>query len=160
MAEIEKQISRAEANLERQLEWVSRHDGKVNFVFALDTALFGALAAVLDPVPSWSALQGVCAALAVVFLGASLVPIIITTVPRTTAPTASLIFFGEVGKLDPAQYSQRWRDQSDESYLEDLLAQCHVNSKILVSKFENLKISYAALFVGLPFWSLSVYLFN
>lgn len=160
MADVTTQIARAEANLERQLEWVSRHDGKVNFVFAIDTALFGALAAVLEPISSWSVMQTIFAALALLFLSLSIVPIIATTFPRTAAPAASLIFFGEIGKLELSRYSQLWRAQSDEAYLEDLLAQCHVNSSILSSKFANLKISYAGLFLSLPFWCLSVFLFT
>jgi hypothetical protein len=132
----ERQTEVLEKNLARNLAWISAADARVAPLFAINTAMLGVVAALLPRPAMWEKLPLVVAVLAVICLGASLVCIFLTTIPRTTGPKGSLLFFGGITQKDAEQYHQAMKEQKDDDYLKDLAHQVHRNAEIATDKFK------------------------
>ena len=151
------QISRAEANLERHLAWIERFDTKSSLAIGFSLAMLGVLATVIPPTAKWSCSFYISLSLTVAMIMGSLLFLFRGQYPRVNAPNDSLIFFGTIGKLSLAEFSKRHREMSDLEYLDDLMAQIHVNALILCRKFWSLKIALILmLFSSIP-WLITLY---
>jgi hypothetical protein len=146
-----------ERELDRLLAWIRAADARVSLVLPLSTAMLGALAALGSGVECWKASEITWSTLATVPLFASLVFLVLATFPRTRGPQGSLIFFGGISSRSMEQYREAVRDLDEESYANDLISQCHVNSEIAQQKFKWVKLSLLALFVASIPWLVSVY---
>ncbi len=120
-------VSRTETELARLLDWVRAAESRLSMVLPLSTAMLGALA-VLAPVASkWTIVAGIAAAFAAFFMVLSIVFAAIASFPRTTGPKGSLIHFGGIVTRDLAEYESQIKSLTSESYLDDLIRQCHRN---------------------------------
>ena len=95
------QIEFLEVNLTRQLAWIAAADSKSTFIFAIDTAMLGVLAAVSPKSASgWAVAPSVFGAFAAVLVLASLLFLSFASFPRTKGPKSSLVFFGGIVQRD------------------------------------------------------------
>lgn len=151
-------IARAELNLQRKLEWISRYDTRITFVAGVAIAMLGVLANASGLMSKWTCGAylsfGTAAALLIISLGC----VYFAQKPRVLAPNQSLLFFGTISKMDFTSFSKQFKNTSDEDYLDDLLHQIHINSIVLCDKFTYLK--YSILLIGLSTipWGISIYL--
>src|SRR5260370_1577264 len=114
----------------------------------------------MGPKPStWTPLVVVLTCVSIVLLGSSFLFVYLGNCPRTSGPK-SLIFFGTISSLPIDEYRKTAYSQSQEDYLQDLLIQSHVVACIVAKKFWALQWAYRMLFLALPPWAASIYLFK
>ncbi|TFH58738.1 MAG: hypothetical protein E4G91_09330 [Candidatus Zixiibacteriota bacterium] len=148
-----------ERNLSRQITWISVADSKISFVFAVNTAMLGVLAAVSPKVAiGWDVAPAIFAAFAAAFGLASLLFLSFASFPRTKGPKNSLIYFGGIAQRDVNQFKQATCEMTLDSYIEDLSAQCHRNAEIAERKFIWVQRALIALYLSVPPWCVAVYL--
>ena len=153
-----RSIERAEANLQRQLEWVGRHDARSSFVTGISIAMLGYLATVTPAMDRWTVWLVASFLTAVALLLASLVCIYLGQYPKTKSQNASLLFFDTISGLHFDEYRRRFIGMTDEAYLEDLLSQSHTNAGILRTKFRALKGTLIFILLSVPPWAIATYL--
>lgn len=158
--EIKEQIRIAELNLERFLEWTSRYDNKASIIVGITIAMLGTLTTFAPAIDKWTKFTIIASASSVLLLSGALVFAFIGNYPQTKSPNRTLLFFGAINKLTFNEYQSQFKKQNDEDYLNDLLEQCHRNSEILALKFFALKWVYRLLFLTVPAWAFSIYLFK
>ena len=147
------------ANLARQIEWIKMADVKANFAFAFNMAMLCLLAAVAPKtMSSWHILPLATAIIATVLLLISLICLKFVMMPRTWGPLQSLIYCGQIAQLHAETYKDAVYRLDDKGYMNDLISQCHRNAEIANDKFNWVQRSIFFLFVGSPFWALSVWL--
>jgi len=152
------QIATAEKTLDRLLEWVTRHDNKTLIVLGVETALLGVLVGSLPTPRTWTWWTTIVVLLALLSLCMSLACLFFGNLPQTKGPEGSLIYFRSIAKNTFDDYKKKFAGQSQQEYLEDLLAQCHRISEIVTRKFQALTWAYAFLVPGVIFWTFSLYL--
>lgn len=151
-------VDRAEKNLQRQIEWVSRAETRTSLILGITVGMLGYSTSLMPAQSQWSCL------LAVTFLGASALQICClfflfkTQFPQVLAPKPSLVFFGEITKLSLDDFREQSKIQNDEGYLDDLLAQIHRNSEIVTGKFRYLSYAMKCLLIGAVLWFPAIYL--
>ena len=153
---LESKIKEAENVLTILLDWIGRYDNRSALLFTLDLAMIGTLA--LKITYSAHSFYGLLNAIAFTLLGISIIASSITIFPRLKGPQNSLIYFGSIAKMEKGEFKDKFVDRTKTVYLDDLLAQCHVNAKILDFKFRVFRISLSVTMVAIVFWSLSLYL--
>jgi len=154
-----ERVSFLETNLARQLAWVAAADSKTSFVFAVNTAMLGLLAAASPKaVSGWAIAPAIFAAFAAALGLASLVLLSLAAFPRTKGPKGSLVFFGGIAKREAGQFHTAACGVTVEAYVDDLCAQCHRNAEIADSKFAWVQRSLFALYLEVVPWCLAVYL--
>lgn len=155
---LDNQIQQAEESLAGKLEWVSRHDTRTAFVAGISIAMLGVLATASASVIQWSLYSHIIFGLAALLLCVSLVIIYFSQYPKTESRNSSLIFFETIASLKLDDFKKRFKDRSDEEYLDDLLSQIHINSEILSRKFTYLKASLIIIAVSIIPWLHALYL--
>jgi hypothetical protein len=155
---IEATTKEAERNLDRLLDWIIRYDNRAALLFTLDATMVGTLALRLSSSigPGYSSILLVPFILTV---GISILGTAFTIFPRLKGPTDSLLYFGSIAKMEKKNFRDLFNKRTTTEYLDDLLAQCHINAKILDFKFKVFRISLILTMVAIIFWSLSLYLF-
>ncbi|WP_243368952.1 Pycsar system effector family protein [Microvirga solisilvae] len=151
-------IDRAEKNLQRLLEWVGRHDARSATVFGVVAAMIGAAAALLPPPSDWVWQLWASAIATAGGFSFVLVKLFQAQFPRLSSPNKSLIYFGTISRLTLKDYHNQFLQMSEEDYLRDLIAQCHINSAILETKFNCLKAALMCLLLTLAPWTTTIYL--
>jgi hypothetical protein len=150
-----EQIERAEKTLQRMLDWIARHDTRSAAVLGISLAMLGALSSSIPSPSHWTGLYGAALAAAAFGFGFVLAELMRGQFPRFRS-TPSLFFFGTVAGLTLQDYQRQFDELDENGYLEDLLTQCHTNSRILRSKFRSLKRSIIGLmFTALP-WAAAL----
>lgn len=148
-----------EINLSRQITWIGVADSKISFVFAVNTAMLGVLAAVSPRATGdWTIAPAIFAAFACAFGLSSLIFLSLASFPRTKGPKNSLIYFGGITQRDLDQFRQAASQMSSESYIDDLCAQCHRNAEIAERKFVWVQRALVALYLSVAPWCLAVFL--
>jgi hypothetical protein len=153
---IESVTVHAERDLDKLLDWIGKYDNRAAILFTLDTAMVGTLALRLNS--SKFTAYNLLPIVASILLGISVIGIAITIFPRLNGPKDSLIYFGSIAKMKKTEFKDSFVNMTKTRYLDDLLAQCHINAKILDRKFKVFRISLAISMVAVIFWSLSLYL--
>jgi len=152
-------VSILEDNLTRQLGWIVVADSKASFVFAIDTAMLGVLAAVSTRIGSaWAVVPAVFTAFALAFGLATLLLLCFASFPRTKGPKNSLIYFGGIASRDTDQFRDAISQMSLESYTTDLVAQCHRNAEIASLKFTWVHRAIIALYLSVLPWLVAILL--
>jgi len=152
-------IAFLEKEIDLLLGWIKAIERRITLILPLSTTMLGALA-LLAPKPSeWLVWAGIFSAFAVFFLISSIVCAAISSFPRTDGPKGSLIFFGGIAKKEKEQYKSEIENLSEGKYIEDLIAQCHINAQIAEKKYSWIQKSMACLFFSSLPWSISVYFF-
>ena len=148
---LEWQVEVAERNLDRQLEWIGRLDGRSSFVFGVDVLLLSLLGGTVAT--AWQFFWGVAiVALAASLQVASLGLIAACNFPRLKAPNNSLFYFGTIAGRTSTDFAAACRASTRESVHDDLLAQCHRNAEIVARKSTHLRRAYKLLFFSLVPW--------
>ena len=153
---LESKIKEAENVLTILFDWIGRYDNRSALLFTLDLAMIGTLA--LKIKYSAYSLYGLLNSIAFTLLGISIIASSITIFPRLKGPLNSLIYFGSIAKMEKREFRDTFVNRTKTAYLDDLLAQYHINAKVLDLKFKVFRISLIVTMVAIVFWSLSLYL--
>jgi phosphoglycerol transferase MdoB-like AlkP superfamily enzyme len=154
---IDSKISQAETNLQRKLEWVGRHDSKIVFVTGIIIAMLGLLTSASSKIDKWSFWIYVVFGVTALFLFVSLFFVYRSQYPKTFSSNSSLNYFGTIAELKFDEFKRRTKQATDDEYLDDLLCQIHINSKVLKLKFQFLKISLVLLGSSVIPWLICLY---
>lgn len=146
-----------ETALERNLSWIGAADTKAGFVFAIDTAMLGLLAAAAPAYGKWTPSSVTWGVIAAALVLASLGCLTAAVSPRTSGPRLSLIFFGAVADRDVDVFRAEVMGLDDAQYVEDLIQQVHVNASIAGQKYAWVKRATIFLYVGLLPWASATY---
>lgn len=158
MMEIKQRIENAKWLFERTLSWIATADVKVGVVMALDTAMFGGLAAAYGASDastrtSWAYLTAFLACgslLSAVFCAA------MAAVPRMLGPVASNIFFARVVQRPLEEYKDTFQRLDDTTFLNDLTTQIHRNAEIATAKHAWVRKSLIWSFLAAGPWAVSI----
>jgi len=156
----QERTAAAELNLDRLLEWNSRFDNKVLIIFGISTGMLGLLASIMPQPSDWTLFSTISFACAVVPLSLSFVFLKMALYPDTRAPNGSLLFFGTIAQQTCDKFRERWKSQTQEDYLCDLLEQAHRNAEIISAKFQWFRRAFKVLLLAIIPWAVSVYLFT
>ena len=157
--ETTERIRFLEANLGRQLSWISAADSRSTLAFALNTGMLGVLAAVSPKqATAWCVAPAIFASFAVALALASLICLTFASFPRVAGPRGSLVFFEGIAQRTAAQFKEAVTTLSDESYIDDLVNQCHRNAEIASRKFSWVQRAFICLYLAVPTWGVAVFL--
>lgn len=152
-------IALLEANLARQLQWISWSDTKSGFIFTLAAAMVGLLAAVApDKAAEWSTAQTVSASFAVAAFAAAFLFLSLASFPRTGGPKGSMVYCGGISQRDEAAFCKEIATVAAEDYAQDLARQCHRNAAIACEKFKWVQRALTALYLAVVPWAIAVWL--
>lgn len=157
MTNVTEPIARAELNLQRQLEWISRYDTRIIFVAGVAIAMLGVLANACGSMSEWTCGAYISYGITLILLITSLVCVYLAQTPKVLSPNQSLLFFGTISKLDFSSFSNQFKAASNDDYLNDLLHQIHINSIVLCDKFTYLKYSTFSIGLATVPWGISIY---
>lgn len=158
MKELDTVILRTETELDRLLGWVRAAETRLALVLPLSTAMLGALAVLAPPMSKWTVLGGIAGAFATVLLFLSIVFAACASFPRTSGPKGSLVYFGGIVSRDLSQYREAVSSATPQTYLDDLLTQCHRNAQIAERKYAWVQRSMACLLISALPWSFSLFI--
>lgn len=148
-----------ESNLERQLGWIAAADKKASFIFAVNTAMMGVLAAISPGnIESWGSAPGFLASVTTMLSLVCFGFIVASAFPRTAGPERSLIYFGKAANLTIEQYHSVVCDLSEADYIRDLSDQTHRNAQIASSKYGLVQHANRFLFIAVPIWLFTILL--
>ena len=147
-----------ETELARLLDWVRAAESRLALVLPLSTAMLGALAVLAPAASEWTVVAGIATAFAAFFLVLSIAFAALASFPRTTGPKGSLIYFVGITARDLAQYESEIKSLTSESYLDDLIRQCHRNAQIADRKYTWVQRSMACLFIAALPWVISLFI--
>jgi hypothetical protein len=152
-------IALLEANLARQLQWISWSDAKSAFIFTIAAAMIGLLAAVAPSTAAeWTTAQAISASFAIAAAAAAFVFLSLAAFPRTDGPKGSLVYCGGVAQREQSQFCIDISAVSSQGYVADLAAQCHRNAVIACEKFKWIQRALIALYLAVAPWAISVWL--
>lgn len=154
---IKEKIEKSEANLQRKLDWVERHDSRIVFTTGIIIGMLGVLASAGAKIESCSTIIIWSFGLSTAFLFISLFFIYKSQYPKIQSQNTSLIYFGTISEMRCDEFKRKFLTYTDDDYLDDLLCQIHINAQILKSKFSNLKISLILLGIAIIPWLASIY---
>ncbi|QPC81425.1 hypothetical protein G4Y79_17210 [Phototrophicus methaneseepsis] len=86
----------------------------------------------------------------------SLIFALMTIMPRIRSGTrgsANLFFFADIVKFKEKDYIERYLTSSDDELKEAILAQVHAKSDIVMTKFEQVRLSLVSLFMAAVGWA-------
>ena len=148
-----KVLELAPKQLERVLSFFARVEAKASFIFAINSALLGALALHVERYfTDWRRYLALGAA--VVGLATSFYYVYRCSFPALSGGHQSLIYFKEIAKLREQTFLKSFRDLEEDEYVDDLLSQTWRNSQILTEKFRTVKIAFIATALTLLPWSI------
>lgn len=151
-------ISRAEAELSRLLDWVRAAESRLKLILPLSTAMLGALAVLSPAATKWTVSGGIAASFAAFLLLLSILFAALASFPRTTGPKGSLIYFTGITSREISQYESEFKSMTSDSYLVDLIRQCHRNAQIAEQKYAWVQRSMACLLLSALPWVLALFI--
>lgn len=143
--------------LSLQLDWIRNADAKVSPIFAIDVAMLGVSAALAKAISSWTIWAAVTGAVSSLLLLSSILMLAFVSFPRTEGPKGSNIFFGGIAQQDLTKFTDGLPNTTDEDSQRDLATQIYRNAEIASSKYSFLKWAFILMFLGMPFWLVSVF---
>lgn len=148
-------IDAAKDQLTRTLGFFARVDSKASVILAIDTAMLGVLVANTPPVRTfdWSML---IALLPTILLAVSYWHLYKEAFPSLDGGHDSLIYFREIAKRTESQFIDGFLNQTEDSYLTDLLSQVWRNSEILKSKFDHIRWAIDFMVLAILPWLISL----
>lgn len=147
-----------EKELSRLLQWIQVVDSRLGFILTISTAMLGTLSVLAPKMNGWTSLSAVVFSFAVFFLLLSIIFSSVAAFPRTSGPKGSLIFFSGIESRELSQYSAAVNEMSENSYIDDLISQCHVNAQISEKKYNWVRRALASLFISSVPWIVSLFL--
>jgi len=155
--DIKSKIQQADASLQRKLNWIARHDTRIAFVAGISIAMLGVLARASGSITKWDYNLYLIFGLAAILQFASLILIYYSQYPKTESRNSSLAFFGTIALLKLDEFQKRFKERTDDEYLNDLLCQIHINAEILSKKFHYLKSSLLLVAASIIPWLMALY---
>ncbi len=152
------QIDYLEKELARLLGWIQVADSRIALVLPLTTAMLGALSVLAPDIDKWTMPSAITSSFALFFLILGLAFCALASFPRVNGPKGSNIFFRGIDSRELDQYKQAVNDFSQEEYCDDLINQCHINSKIANTKFTWVRRAMVCMFLSFVPWAISIYL--
>jgi hypothetical protein len=65
-------------------------------------------------------------------------------------------FFAEIAKLEAIDYLAKIRALKQDTYVDDLVLQCHAVAQIVTLKFRLMRLAFMCLFAAIAPWLLAV----
>jgi hypothetical protein len=150
-------MDRIEQNLQRQLEWIKTADSKVAPLYTINVAMLGLLATLIKVTSDWGCIKYSLTAATIIVLSVSLICLTKTLFPKLNGPSNSLVFFGEISKLNIKDFSERISAQTDDEYSFDVINQIHRNAQIASEKYATVKYAFISTLVATPLWLITVF---
>ncbi len=154
----EEKLAHARWVLERNLHWIAASEVKIGVIIAIDTGLFGALAAAFNgnKAEGHYYLAHLSTLFAAILLAIAIACGALTIMPRTGGPPSSMIFFGRIAAKPRASFEHEFNQASAADLLADCLAQIHRNAEIAVEKFRWVITSMRWSLAAVPFWLVAI----
>lgn len=152
-----RRIDLMEEALTRQVKTNAAADTKVSTLIGINTTMLAVLAALINRVgeaPGWTIILVSVSAGALLF---GILFLSLSSVPRTSRTTSSVIFFGSIARMSPASFGEAMRTISAEAYLDDLIEQTHRTAEIATQKFRWIQRAQQAWYIAILPWLLAVY---
>jgi hypothetical protein len=155
MTDLPKRIELAKWLFERTLGWIATADVKVGVAIAIDTAMFGGLAAAFGASDAstrstWAylALFSATLGLSVAIFCASM-----AAMPRMLGPVSSNIFFARIAEKPVHEFNDTFSRLDDSAFLSDLTTQIHRNAEIATAKHAWVRKSLTWSFLAAVPWA-------
>ena len=144
----------ASEQLDRVLGFFARAEAKASAILAIDLGILGVCAVNTK----W---QNFCD-LAVFIEGVGLLVLLGTSLwfaywthfPELRESVSSLVYFGDIAKMERDAYVKRITEMSHDEYMKQLYTQVWRNSEIVSSKFAYVKYAFWATAAAMPVWVL------
>lgn len=146
--------------LNRLLCFFPRVNAKISVLLSVAIAMLALLAS-MAPLKElqWNSRPALIAFVALALIALSLFLLYQASFPRLAGGRRSLLYFREIAKRKETAFIADFNEQSEESYLKDLLAQVWRNSEILKQKYDYIKYSFTVLLCAFPPWLLALSMF-
>jgi hypothetical protein len=132
-------------------------DTKVGTLLGIITTMLAILAALLTHLAEMSPWVVILTALTAVGLLTGLLFLSLSSAPRTSKPSDSLVYFGSIARTNVETYVEQIKTVSEDAFLEDLIRQCHRTAEIATLKYLWIQRAQRAWYVTLLPWLLTVY---
>lgn len=119
--------------------------------------MLGILANAAALIEDWYGFDYLMFSLAGCLLFISLIYVYKGQYPRTASSNKSLIYFGTIAEMKCSDFKDKFKNASNEEYLEDLLSQIHINAEILQKKFRSLKVALSMISLSVMPWMIAIY---
>jgi len=153
-------IEKAELNLKRHLDWISRYDTKISFITVVSIAMLGLIIDRSSNFQNWDLYIILILIITALLLLASLLFIYLGQYPAVRSRNNSLIFFKTIAHIKVDEFIKKFKEISEKDYLDDILFQIHINAEILAKKYLYFKISLIFLLIAVIPWGLLIYLMH
>ncbi|WP_152597885.1 Pycsar system effector family protein [Novilysobacter arseniciresistens] len=155
----QEQVQAAQYQLGLVLGFFPRVDALLAALLGLNVAMLGVAFARAPAVGQFTSQQVVIALIYLALTAMSLRCLYRGSFPDTDGGVGSLVYFGEIAKLHPADYVERFGKQTEAELSRALLHQAWRNSCILSNKFQSLKIAYRWLLASVVPWAVALLAF-
>jgi hypothetical protein len=148
-------IDAAKDQLNRTLGFFARVDAKASVLLAVNTGMTALLIGNSPPIRAfdWSML---IVLLPISLLAASYWFLYKEAFPSLEGGRDSLIYFREIAKRTESKFIEQFKNQSEESYLSDLLSQIWRNSEILKTKFDDVRLAFNCTALAILPWVIAL----
>ena len=150
-------IKLMEASMERLLRTNNGADTKVATLMGMNTTMLAVLAALVTRQQSLSIAVIAVAAASALGLLFGLFFLSLSSFPRTSLPTRSVIFFGAIASVEAGSFAARVKSVTEGEYLDDLIDQCYRTSRIATLKFRWIRRAQMAWYASILPWLWTVY---
>lgn len=148
---LQQNIEALEKGLERHLTWIRQADTKAQMLVAINLVLVGCVLGQMPSRAEFSLTSAVVVVIGVILPTWSLFKCFVSMSPHVKGAADSIIFFGNVGRLDLDTYRQAVISRTQEDYIDDLIVQTHINAKIAAAKYNRIKAAAYVTFLSGPF---------
>jgi len=145
-------LTLAASQLDRTLSFFPRVDGKVSWLFAINTGMLGLSSLNIKPEDLRLWYVGVPATITAITIGVSMFFLYRCSFPHLEGGKASLFYFREIARRTESNYIQEFASASAEQRTRDLLGQVWRNAEILNIKFDAVRISFFLTAVAIIPW--------
>jgi hypothetical protein len=159
--ELKQLIETSYNELTRVLSFFPRVDTQISFLFAIGAGMLGGLGASLSSyiatfkISKWCMLIVPVMTLLLIF--SSFLNLYFAAFPNLEGSSRkSLIYFKDISSRSENEYTELFRTQHAEDYLQDLLSQTWRNSQILTEKYKRLQWAFIFLGLSLIPWVFSL----
>ena len=151
-------IEYLEKELERLLNWIQASESKINVVTTFSITMLSVLAIIVTNTTKWNCGSIIFTSFSAIIILLSLLFTTLALFPVTKGPKDSLIYFGEINKLELDIYKKQVNELNEQSYMDDLTKQCYRNAQIATKKYYYVKRALFCLFISFIPWLISLYL--
>lgn len=155
--DIQRRIAMMEAALTRQLKTNVAADTKVSTLIGINTTMLAVLAALITRIGDASVWMVLLVVLSATGLLIGILFLSLSSGPRTSRTTSSIIFFGSIARMADTTYSEAVKNITAEEYLDDLIEQTHRTAEIATAKYRWIQRAQLAWYISIVPWLIAVY---